>query len=153
LPVKTAADVRDDRVAQAALTASNTAQRIDQAELELELGLVGRDLGSIDKAIKLRPRDPTYRLYKASMQIAQGESPDEAAGNALALIQASLPEVPTARQERVFVEGFLGALSKTSESFPADSNERQRLERQYCYTFAIYKQTYNTSAVPSPSCQ
>jgi stage II sporulation protein R len=110
-----------------ALTAGITAERAQQALSDklLRLHVVAASDSDTDQALKLKVRDRVLETAGGALQNA------DSVREAMALLEAHLPEIERAAQQQVYDEGFSYPVAAylTQEAFPSKTYEGFALPR------------------------
>ena len=109
------------------------------AGAEIDKALQTKDIQHVENAVKARPRDPRYLIYRAWFKHLAGDNAGsrEDMEKALGLVEESV-EGETEQQRRFYEHG-LDALHDILITYPDGSEVRQKLTDIYCSHLPTYK--------------
>lgn len=128
LELETDLENSEDPGVRAARNSSEEIAKEKQAQQSLETALQTHDPADLDRALELRPYDPTYQLHRAALYIAEGNMAGyfDAAGKAAGLMKEGNVEEP------VQAAYALNAYLETRDSFERGTTEWESVNIVYC---------------------
>jgi hypothetical protein len=112
------------------------------AGAEIDKALETKDIQHVENAVKARPRDPKYLIYRAWFKDLAGDKVGalEDMEKALGLVEESVEGA--IEQQRRFYEHGIDALHDILISYPDGSEVRQKLTNFYCMHLPTYKSIF-----------
>jgi hypothetical protein len=121
-------------------------ERVAEA-LDPEVG-IGTKIGLANEAVRLRPADPRYMVYRAVFNLLAGDE-DAAYADLAAARGLSQEAYPPGEHERRYAESFLDATYGVMRSYPEGSETRERMEFVYCMEISRYRANYGSTLLGS----
>lgn len=160
LELETDLENSEDPGVRAARNSSEEIAKEQEAQQSLETALQTHDPEDLDRAIELRPYDPTYQLHRAALYVAEGNMAGyfDAAGKAAGLMEEGNVEEPV---QAAYV---LNAYLDTRDSFERGTTEWESVNIMYCGALDRYKEhtvenqdlvesIFTVATYPSDDCQ